>query len=204
VKERAAISRLRKRVGMLLPPYIKAWINDLRDTRRTKASPDRAILLRSVLPGFAALRGRILWVGCRRYTADYPTLLAANGAEIWTMDIDETTARWGAPGRHLIFNLASVDDLLAPHSFDALLCNGVFGFGLDEPAAQRRALRAMAHILKPGGWLLLGWNTDRCMDPLAEPLLQEYFVPQSFGELDSRCRVAGTTHVYDFLRRRDT
>jgi len=154
-----------------------------------------------ILPVFAALGGRILWVGCRRYTAQYPALLAAEGAEVWTLDIDEAVARWGAPGRHLTFDLAHIDELLAPRSFDAILCNGVFGFGLDEPDAQQRALRAMARILKAGGWLLLGWNTDRCADPLAEPALREYLVPQSLGGLGARCRVDGVTHVYDCLRR---
>ena len=92
--------------------------------------------------------------------------------------------------------------LFPAEHFDVVLCNGVFGFGVDTPAAQTRAWEAMAAVLKPGGLLLLGWNTDRIDDPLSPNLAGRWFEPCRFPELESRRIVEGCTHVYDFLQRR--
>ncbi|MFD1192923.1 hypothetical protein [Phenylobacterium conjunctum] len=85
--------------------------------------------------------------------------------------------------------------------FTGVLCNGIFGFGVDGPQAQSDAITAIAHVLAPGGWLLIGWNTDRGPDPMERPEIAHWFRRDQVGIIPSRQRVAGTTHVYDLLRR---
>lgn len=169
--------------------------DDIRDL------PDRRALADIYLPALAARGGRILWVGCRRYTAaDYP-VLERQGAEVWTTDIDPRAARWGRSGRHRTGDICEADQIFDGLSFDTIVCNGVLGFGVDQPYDQERALAAMAAILKPGGLLLLGWNTDKIADPLDLPRFGHFYAPASLGAAPSRLRFDAVTHVYDVLTR---
>jgi SAM-dependent methyltransferase len=169
---------------------------------RVRRSPDREILQNTYLPAFAAEGGVILWVGCRPYTGDYPALLESQGATVWSMDIDPRNAAWGREGRHRTGDIREVDRLFPDVVFDAVLCNGVLGFGVDALEDQARALGAMAAVLRPGGRLLLGWNTDKIADPVAAGLTAASFEPIPFAGQPPRIAVAGVTHVYDTLVRR--
>lgn len=168
--------------------------------RRIMRSPDRLVLVADYLPAFARPGGQILWIGVKRYTQGYPQLLERDGATCWTTDIDPKVARWGHPTRHVVADLCKLDEALEPQCFSGVLCNGVFGFGVDAPAQQQAAWAAIARAIKPGGLLLLGWNTDRCADPVAGGPPAPFERAQLSG-LPSRREIAGTTHVYDLLRR---
>jgi SAM-dependent methyltransferase len=173
----------------------------VRSAARMSRHPDRTLLTDHYLPAFAAAGGRILWVGCRDYCAGYPEMLERQGAEAWTTEIDPRQAEWGRAGRHRVGDVCEADRLFADLTFDAVLCNGVLGWGVDASEDQGRALAAMAAILRPGGRLLLGWNTDRMADPVVGGLTAPAFASAPFGDLPARLEVAGTTHVYDLLIR---
>ncbi|WP_235559315.1 class I SAM-dependent methyltransferase [Brevundimonas sp. Leaf168] len=81
--------------------------------------------------------------------------------------MDPTAARWGREGRHRTGDVCEADRLFSDLTFDAVVCNGVLGYGVDSPDQQQRALKALAAILRPGGRLLLGWNTTR--SPIPSP-----------------------------------
>jgi SAM-dependent methyltransferase len=187
----------------ILPSKVRAWVRDLLNARRVHRNPARIALVTEVLPAYAALGGRILWIGCRRYTRGYSTLLERGGGQCWTTDIEPSHARWGAPGRHFTWDLLAIDQLLAPESFDTVLCNGVFGFGVDTRASQLQALQAMHAILKPGGRLLLGWNTDRVEDPLTFDLVLTTFELDDPTGRGARITIPEAGYVYDFLRRKE-
>lgn len=176
-------------------------MRERRTSRRTRGSPDRVILVREILPVFAQRGGRILWVGCRRYTDDYPAILEAKGGECWTTDIDPEAAAFGRAGRHRTGDLTVIDTVFPDQRFDAVLCNGVIGHGVDAPDAQRRAMAAMAAILHPGGLLLLGWNTDKVDDPRRSGVTDGLFEPVEAPGLPSRREVSDSTHVYDLFCR---
>jgi hypothetical protein len=57
-------------------------------------------------------------------------------------------------------------------SFDTIILNGVFGFGLNSERDQDAALGACRLLLARDGWLVLGWNTDRSVDPSELPTLR--------------------------------
>ncbi|WP_295244032.1 methyltransferase domain-containing protein [uncultured Brevundimonas sp.] len=169
---------------------------------RIRALPDRRVMADGYVPVLAADGGRILWVGCREYTLDDYALLEAQGGEVWTTDIDPTAARWGREGRHRTGDVCEADRLFPDLSFDAVVCNGVLGYGVDSPAQQQRALKALAAILRPGGRLLLGWNTDKIADPVAAGLTDADFQAAPLGDQPTRVRFDAVTHVYDSLIRR--
>ena len=187
----------------VVPRPVRLWAKDVRNARRVRRNPGRILLVNEILPAYAALGGRILWVGCRRYTKEYGSLLSRNGGECWTTDIEMTHAKWGEAGRHFTWDLTSIDRLIAAGSFDSVLCNGVFGFGVDTRPSQLAALKAMGSILKPGGRLLLGWNTDRVEDPLTFDFVQSAFVADAPTARGSRMAVPEAAYVYDFLRRKE-
>jgi len=162
--------------------------------------PDRRLLSEVYLPTFAAEAGTLLWVGCRKYTAGDYAILEQAGGTVWTTDIDPAAARWGRQGRHRTGDLCEADQLFRDIVFDAILCNGVLGYGVDSPDQQTRALRAMARILRPGGRLLLGWNTDKIDDPVAAGLTAPEFEPTALHGA-ARVRFDDVTHVYDHFHR---
>ncbi len=169
---------------------------------RIRALPDRKVMADSYIPALAADGGRVLWVGCREYTLDDYALLEAQGGEVWTTDIDPSAARWGREGRHRTGDVCEADRLFSDLTFDAVVCNGVLGYGVDSPAQQQRALKALAAILRPGGRLLLGWNTDKIADPVAAGLADADFQATPLGDQPTRVRFDAVTHVYDSLIRR--
>ena len=91
------------------------------------------------------------------------------------------------------------DTLFADLTFDAILCNGVLGFGVNSPGDQQTALAAMAAILRPGGRLLLGWNTHKIADPADFTAVA--FKPTTLSDLPSRMTFPTVTHVFDLLER---
>ncbi|MES1259675.1 MAG: methyltransferase domain-containing protein [Gemmatimonadota bacterium] len=107
----------------------------------------------------------ILSVGIAPYTAHYPALLRP--ARYETIDADAEETRWCAPDGHKIGNAATIGSLWPPASFDVVICHGVYGWGLDSAADLRSALHGIASVLRPGGFLLFGWNRLAGRDPLA-------------------------------------
>lgn len=175
-----------------------------RRARKILDLPDRKMLAGAYIPALAAEGGVILWVGCRAYTLDDYAALEARGGEVWTTDIDASAERWGRAGRHRTGDICEADVLFGDMKFDAIVCNGVLGFGVDAPELQVRALGAMAGILKPGGRLLLGWNVDKIDDPVAADLTRPWYAHEPFAGQPARVAFTETTHVYDaFVRQPD-
>ena len=186
---KTALSRLFRRLAG------RDRIDDIR------ALPDRRVLIETYIPALARIGGRVLWIGCRAYTRqDYPAL-ARHGAEVWTTDIDPDAARWGVAGRHRTGDVCEIDAVFGDLTFDAVVCNGVLGYGVDSPDQQQRALKALAAILRPSGRLLLGWNTDKIADPVAAGLTAADFAPAPLGDRPTRVGFDAVTHVYDSLIR---
>jgi hypothetical protein len=200
----AIISRAYRAAPQSARRWWDAYANDLRISR----SPDREVLRASIFPKLTELIAseeapRVLWVGCARFTKDYYSALESKGAQCWTMDVDPKVRRWGRRGRHLTGDLRSVAMLFPKQYFDVLFCNGVFGFGIDSIEAQISAIEAMATITRPGGWMLLGWNTNKVIDPLASGIVTPWFEPAELPGFGTRQFVDRCTHVYDFFQLRE-
>ena len=190
-------------VKKIVPDSVRAWLRECRSGYRISRSPDRAVLTDEIIPALLSVVPRdadVLWIGCQRYTTKYYRLLERNGARCWTLEIDPSAAKWGRSGRHTVGDILDLKALFPDRYFDAVLCNGILGWGVDTESAGRKACEAMAAVTKPGGWMLLGWNTDRIPDPL--PLVTAPFDHTGLPGVGSRRAVEGCTHIYDLFRRR--
>ena len=120
---------------------------------------DRRQLDEEILPALARNDrfGRVLSVGCDWYTEHVEDLFLRAGREYSTLEIDPQRARYGAR-RHIVAPLAELGAHQAPESLDLILCNGVIGWGLNDPREIEASIRACVEALAPGGLLLLGWD----------------------------------------------
>jgi SAM-dependent methyltransferase len=169
------------------------------EAERIARRPDRRMLSDRYLPAFASRRS-ILWIGCRAYTQAYYAILENLGAVCWTVEIDPAAATYGNGERHKVCDLTQVDARFGTCAFDAVMCNGVFGWGVDTHETQAEAMRAMAAVLEPGGLLLMGWNTHKTADPA--PLAASLFERHSLPGIPSHVAVSASTHRYDLFRKR--
>jgi hypothetical protein len=110
---------------------------------------------------------RVLFVGCDSYTAHYQGYFAAH--DYWTMDPDAAVGRFGAE-QHIIARLQDLGTYFSNGFFDLIICNGVFGWGLDSAEDCEAAVSQCHACLADAGHLLIGWNDvpERVSAPLAE------------------------------------
>lgn len=189
-------------VRRCIPAGPRRFLRHFFTARAVRVSPDRIALEQSILPQLLAGGfGRVLSVGVERYTAHYPALFARAGVELWTLDIEPYHARWGEPGRHLTGDVRALSSLFPPARFDAVVFNGIIGFGVNEAGDADQAIQEIGIVLKPGGWLIAGWNVDKEVDLMALPSTHRLFRRWETGPLPSHVAIAGTTHVYDHLVR---
>src|ERR1700726_3771619 len=106
--------------------------------------PDRVLLDRRIIPALIDSGAKtVLSIGVAYYNAHHPAVFAARGAELWTIDLDPQTAMWGSPGRHITGDALDLGLHFAPETFDAVILNGVLGYGIDGAGSVDRALRAI-------------------------------------------------------------
>lgn len=120
-------------------------------------TPDRAVLEQQLLPWLAALpdQNDILFVGCDWYTRGYRKYFG--NRRYTTMDYDVDKARYGAR-RHITDSMTNLGLHYQPASLDLIVCNGVFGWGLNAREDVEKAFSDSATALRSGGLLLVGWN----------------------------------------------
>jgi hypothetical protein len=165
-------------------------------------TPDRRILEDGILPWYAGREDirSILFVGCGWYTSHYGKEYFA-AKEFWTIDPSRFRARFGA-ARHVTASLEALDRHFPEGYFDLILCNGVFGFGLDGREECELAFERCRRHLREGGELVLGWDDV----PERRP-----FPPEGLDSLKKlrrndasccktwRCRTdTAYRHVFDF------
>lgn len=174
------------------------------DIRRVR--PDRRVLERRIFPWLRSVPDyhRVLFVGCAWYTQHYPRLFSDR--EFWTLECDPRLARFGGP-RHVVDTCARVGDHFATASLDVVICNGVYGFGLDEASALDATIEGFHQVLRPGGLLVFGWNNVPVHDPL-ELARQDRFAGfrhVAAGPLGGgRCEIhSRNRHTFEFLERDD-
>ena len=146
--------------------YLKRKLRDTMPGTTRIRSADRLLLEEKLLCGYAAdasLR-TLLFVGCDWYTRDYAGLFAPRMERFRTLDVDPAKARFGSAG-HVVALMQDIDRHFAPGSVDAIVANGVYGFGLDDRAALARAFAAALQVLRPHGTMVLGWNAVPALAP---------------------------------------
>ncbi|MCK0769995.1 class I SAM-dependent methyltransferase [Chromohalobacter canadensis] len=152
---------------------------------------DRQLLEKVILPALAREVGvgHVLLVGCAWYTRDYPDLFPTS--RVTTLDVDPAKSPFGAE-RHIVADMIALAAHLPPESLDAVVCNGVLGWGLDSPDDIETAFASAVACLRPGGHLLLGWNDIppyNAVPPDAVAALDEVY-PRAIPGLDQHSLIA--------------
>lgn len=166
---------------------------------------DRRVLEDLIFPYYGALPDlrSVLFVGCDWYTRHYERAFF-RGTDYWTIDLSPRARRF-AGRRHVVGPLERLDEFFPERRFDVIVCNGVFGFGLDERQQCERAFELCHSRLKDGGHFLLGWDDIPARTPvrLSEIASLELFQTFSFPPLRVRRYVTDTPyrHTYDFYRK---
>ena len=169
------------------------------------ATPDRVLFEELILPHYSSLPDvhRVLFVGVAWYTRHYPQAYFSN-VDLWTVDSDPRARRFGAR-QHVMASLQELARYFKPGRFDLIVCNGVYGHGLNDKAGCERAFESCYTLLRPGGYFILGWNDspDYPAAPLESIVSLQRFVPSTFPPLDTWRYRTNTpyAHTYDFYCR---
>lgn len=163
--------------------------------------PDRRYWDAVIMP---ALLGagfeRVLFVGCGAYTRHIHNAFESRGIACWTTDIVPENARWGNPRRHIIGDIAAIRDQVPTGHFDAVLFNGVMGYGVTG-ADMVKITPALHAILRPSGTLLIGWNRGLVEDPCTLDCITSLFAHGCTLGLPERQEFPASTHVFDGFTR---
>ncbi len=145
-------------------------------------------------------RARCLFLGTDKRSWHYPKCL---DAELYTMDIEPKKAIYGNRGHHTIGSAGELLQYYAPRSFDAVIANGLIGFGMNQ-LQDCEALLGSAHaVLKDDGLLVLGYNDGaefvnfKVRDSKNYKLFEEY-VPND--QTLNRCQYEFGDHTFVFLK----
>jgi len=154
------------------------------DTRKLRN--DRRILEQTLFPFLQSseLYQRILFVGTAWYNLHYPRLFRHK--DFWTLEIDPSLAPYGA-SQHIVGSCTEIDQHFPMNSLDCVILNGVFGFGLNNPKDMERTCQAIWTTLRPGGLLILGYNTlpDSTPCPIDQIAALLQFTPHVLPPLQS-------------------
>ena len=192
------------------PPKLKNWVRTTYLFRTLvpllfdfdRSFDSRQYLKKIIFPALAASHlQRVLFVGCKAYTARYGRQLTRAGIDYWTTDIEPAAAVWGEKDHHIVCDIAEIDKACPAESFDAILLNGVLGDGVDEESDINRAIKAIARILRPDGALLIGWNSDKkeYPDPMSLEAISMYFRHECVLPLPVTKTFPGSPHIYNWL-----
>ncbi|KSU55726.1 class I SAM-dependent methyltransferase [Microbacterium enclense] len=176
----------------------------LKNGRWRLATPDRVMLEDVIAPEFLGRRDirRMLDVGVAWYTRTYPRLY--KGIEYHSIDVDPAMQRI-AGSRHHTLSMTDLATVYPADTFDLVVCNGVFGWGLNTAEQVARGLDACADVLRPGGWLVVGWNDMEGrripdLDALAGRRFDRAVLPAA--RADHLVTPTHYAHRYDFFTRR--
>jgi SAM-dependent methyltransferase len=169
---------------------------------------DRRVLERIIFAHYASdpALETVLFVGCEWYTAHYGRRYFARHS-YWTIDPDMNRRQFGAR-RHVVARLEELERYFPCNFFDLIICNGVYGWGLDRAEDVDAAMAQCHACLRDGGHLLFGWNDVPQRDPA--PLsnvhglarFSRYSFP-AFGTWRYLITDTPDRHTYDFYQKRE-
>jgi SAM-dependent methyltransferase len=161
---------------------------------------DRIILEEIIFPNLLAYHDpkKILDIGREEYESFYNDFFI--GRELWTIDIDPKRRRFGSKN-HIIDNASNLKNHFQDGYFGAIIFNGVFGWGLNDPAEIEKSIQAMYDIMAPGGILVFGWNDNKDLTPvpLEDIAALKKFTPYKFPQLGQRYLSSTGDHTYAFF-----
>lgn len=162
-------------------------------------SEDRDILEQVILPYFAHDQNfcRILFVGTAKYTWHYRKIFSDK--EYWTIEPRLLNAIYGSK-KHIIGYLDYIDRYFEKGSLDLIICNGVLGYGLNDPQEIESTFKKCFFCLRKGGVLIIGWNNRKEWSflPLGKYNSLQQFQPFTFPPLGKHTYPTFTENCHTF------
>jgi len=174
--------------------------------RRIEALPSRRFLNEALAPALAATgHRRMLFVGAQSYNLPFYAQCEALGIEVWSVDFDPASAKYGAPCGHFVGDIRNIHALVEGRAFDVIMFNGILGFGINAAPDAIAAVQAMARIAEPHTLLIVGWNPGRTDDheiAAIRPLLSLTTLGSlpAVTEFAARGRAQRNPHIYEIFR----
>jgi hypothetical protein len=166
------------------------------------ATEDRRILEQVIFRYYASRREihSVLFAGCRWYTHHYQSAFFPRH-DYWTIEPDEKARKFGGR-QHVVAPLERLAEFFPEGYFDLIVCNEVYGHGLDSLEQCESAFAQCHSRLRQQGCLVLGWNDvpARTPVPLENVPSLKRFRRQAFPPLGTTRYLTDTSynHVYDF------
>jgi SAM-dependent methyltransferase len=164
---------------------------------------DRRVLEQIIFPYFLRAKQykQILFVGCQWYTRSYNKRFEEEEKNYWTIDIAKKRRRYGAK-QHIVDGMQNMREHFPADTLDLILCNGVFGWGLDAKEDVEQAIQASFDCLREGGILVIGYDDidERRPFRLAACSSLRQFEPFLFPPLATASYLTDTPycHTFDF------
>ena len=166
---------------------------------------DRDVLERIIFEHFRsdpAIK-TMLFVGCDSYTAHYQRRYFS-AVNYWTLEPESAMRRFGAT-QHVVAPLEHLGRHFSAEYFDLIICNGVYGWGLDGAEQCEAAFSQCYACLRKDGFLLLGWDDVPRRTPVALESIPSLgrFRKYSLPALGSWRYLTATPyrHTYDCYRK---
>lgn len=165
-------------------------------------TPDREVLETIIFPYLIQRQEfqNVLFIGCDWYTRGYNKTFQHKN--FYTLDIDPTKRKYGS-AKHIVDTAENIHLHFKKCELDLIICNGVFGWGLNEKLAVEKTFHGCFDCLREDGILIIGWNNvpAKCPFSLDECLSIQKFQPFVFPPLGTYQLEAGNKHVYNFYTR---
>ncbi len=164
---------------------------------------DRYILEQKIIPYFVERKEftKVLFVGCGSYTKHYEKWFEKK--EYWTIDINPMKKIYGAK-KHITGSMSDLKLHFKDNDLDLIICNGVFGWGLNDRKDVEEAFLGCYESLREGGALVVGWDDvpEKKPFPLetCESLsrFQSYFFPPLSTSEYRNLTDKSDKHVFNF------
>lgn len=120
---------------------------------------DRRVLENIIFPYFLQQSRfrNVLFIGCEWYTKGYNHWFESHKKNLWTLEVKPWKRVFGAK-QHIIGSMQDMSHHFTRDSIDLIICNGVFGWGLNDKPDVEAAFQACFYCIRPGGVLIIGWN----------------------------------------------
>jgi hypothetical protein len=190
-------------IAVNLPVALRGWLRI--DT--PMLTEDRRVLEQIIFAHYGSdpRIKTVLFVGCNWFTAHYQRRYFTTHT-YWTLDPDATRRRFGAK-QHIVARLEEIGKYFPNGFLDLIICNGVYGWGLNRAEDCEAAMSQCYSCLAEAGHLLLGWNDMPQCDPapLSSLVSLSRFSRYPFPAFGASQYLTNTPyrHTYNFYQKKE-